>query len=113
MMLNTQRKCSELVLKAGEDAQAVVSRAIKQSLETGAVAQANARKAVQDTIVSRAEMLSVLDTERTLQIAQSARLRAHARNQEEAAVVAATRGAPAQTNALAKVGARAWDYWRK
>ncbi|MCB9756732.1 MAG: hypothetical protein H6713_42990 [Myxococcales bacterium] len=102
-----------MILKAGEEAQAVVDKAIKQSLATGAVAQANARRAVQDTIVSRAEMLSVLDTERTLQIVQEANLRAQARNQQEAAVIAETRGAATPTGVLAKVGARVWDYWGK
>ncbi len=112
MMVTTQRKCSELVLKAGADAQAVVANAIRQSLETGRVAQANARKAVQDTIVSRAEMLSVLDTERALQVAQTARLHAHVKNEQEAAVVAETRGA-AKTSSLQNVAARVWDYWGK
>lgn len=112
MMVETQRQCSLLVLKAGEDAQAVVAKAIKQTLATGAVAQANARKAVQDTILSRAEMLGVLDTERALQISQAAELRARVQNKDEAAVVAQTRGA-VRTSALAKVGARVWDYWGK
>lgn len=113
LMVATQRQCSKLVLQAGEEAQAVVAKAIKQSLETGAVAQANARQAVRDSLVSRAEMLSVLDTERALRIAQTAHHSAHALNKKEAAVVAATRGAPAQPGPLAKISARVWDYWGK